>query len=267
VNDTSTVTNPILIRSCSGLEELAACVDLQIEVWGYSGGDVIPRREFIVIQKIGGQVFGAFDTSIPGSAPEGEARNLIGFAMALPGIRNSKGYLHSHMLAVRAPYRNRGIGQRLKLSQRADALSRKIVLMEWTFDPLEIKNAHLNIRRLGAIVRRYTPDFYGVSSSQLQAGMPTDRLHAEWWMDSSRVWRALSGNLPTTEVVETILIPAAIGEWKQAKDLTQALAAQREVREQFQHAFERGLAVMDFEKDAEGNGVFQLGIAGEDAFC
>ena len=265
MNTTTTVTNEILIRSCVGLEELEACVDLQIETWGYSDGDVIPRREFIVIQQIGGQVCGAFDPLILKGAIRGGPDNLVGFAMALPGIRNSNGYLHSHMLAVRASYRNRGIGQRLKLIQRDDALARNICLMEWTFDPLEIKNAHLNIRRLGVIVRRYTPDFYGVSSSRLQAGMPTDRLHAEWWMKSARVQEALSGILQKTEIAATILVPAAIGEWKSAPDLARALAVQREVRDQFQQAFGRGLAVVDFERDGQGNGVFQLGIADESA--
>jgi predicted GNAT superfamily acetyltransferase len=266
MNDTSTVTNSILIRSCDGLDELGACVDLQIEVWGYSGGDVIPRRSFVVTQKIGGQVFGAFDTSLPGSPVHGGPENLVGFAMAMPAICNSNGYLHSHMLAVRAAYRNRGIGRGLKLKQRDDALARNISLMEWTFDPLVTKNAFLNIQRLGVIVRRYTPDFYGVSSSYLQAGMPTDRLHAEWWMKSSRVEAALSGNLPTTESVTTITVPASIDELKRANDLSEALAVQAKVRELFQQAFSNGLSVVGFTRDIEGNGVFQLGILEESVF-
>ncbi len=266
MSDTETVTNSIVIRSCNGPEELTACVDLQIEVWGYTQRDVIPQREFIVIQRIGGQVFGAYDPAIPASTPEGDAGNLVGFAMALPGIRNSVGYLHSHMLAVRTGYRNRGIGRRLKLSQRDDALARNILLMEWTFDPLEIKNAHLNICKLGVLVRRYTPDCYGISSSRLQAGMPTDRLHAEWWMNSTRVRQVLSGMLQGTEVAATIVVPASIGEWKHQSDLGRALTVQADVRDQFQKAFALGLAVVGFERDGQGNGVFQLGIAGEGFF-
>jgi predicted GNAT superfamily acetyltransferase len=266
MNVTVAGADAIVIRSCATLEELEACVDLQIEVWGYSDGDVIPRRAFIVTQKIGGQVFGAFDTSMHGSSLKGDARNLIGFAMAMPGIRNSNGYLHSHMLAVRERYRNLGVGQRLKMAQREDALARNIALMEWTFDPLEIKNAYLNIRRFGVIVRRYTADFYGRSSSRLQAGLPTDRLHAEWWMNSSRVEGVLSGNLPVTDIVSTIEIPAEIAVWKNSTDLTQALAVQSRTKEAFQDAFARGLAVVGFVKDVQGNGVFQLGIAGEDSF-
>jgi predicted GNAT superfamily acetyltransferase len=263
-NVPTTVTEYIIVRPCETFQELTACVDLQIEVWGYSDGDVIPKRAFIVTQKIGGQVFGAFDIRLPGAAPKGDEKSLIGFAMALPGIRNGHGYLHSHMLAVRDAYRNRGIGKRLKLAQRAEALARNIQLMEWTFDPLEVKNAYLNIRRLGVIVRRYTPDFYGTSSSRLQAGMPTDRLHAEWWMNSTRVNGALSGNLPLIEVKETIGIPAEIAEWKKSSDLNQALAVQSKVREHFQSAFARGMAAIGFEQDVEGNGIFQLGIAEAD---
>ena len=97
------------------------------------------------------------------------------------------------MLAVREAYRNRGLGAQLKLEQRREALSRGIRHMEWTFDPLEIKNAFLNIHRLGAIARSYRVDFYGVSSSRLQGGLPTDRLLAEWELDSPRVQAILAG--------------------------------------------------------------------------
>src|SRR5204863_4468964 len=121
----------------------------------------------------------------------GEA--MVGFAMSLPGYRDGQAYLHSHMLAVLPEYRNSGVGRNLKLAQREDALERGFERMEWTFDPLEIKNAHLNIARLGAIVRRYMPDFYGPSTSPLQGNLPTDRLVAEWWLRSELVGRVLSG--------------------------------------------------------------------------
>ena len=147
----------IRIQPLTSLEHFERCVVLQLEVWGYSDGDVIPRRVFVVAQRIGGQVVGAFD-----------GETLIGFAMSLPGYRDGKPYLHSHMLAVMPEYRNFGLGRRLKLAQRDDAIARGFDLMEWTFDPLEIRNAHLNIARLGVIVRRYQPDFYGPSSSPLQ---------------------------------------------------------------------------------------------------
>ncbi len=190
---------PILIRSCQGFDELDACVQLQVDTWGYSDGDVIPRRAFIVAQRIGGQVIGAFDVT-RAEKTEGTADNLVGFAMSLPGVKQADRpdeppfpYLHSHMLAVSAGYRNDGIGRQLKLFQRIEALSRGIDLMEWTFDPLEIKNSFLNIHRLGTIVRSYTSNFYGVSSSRLQGGLPSDRLHAEWCIRSARVKAVLAG--------------------------------------------------------------------------
>ena len=259
----------VLIRTCKGFDELDACVQVQIDVWGYSDGDVIPRRVFTVTQKIGGQVLGAFDVTDGRSDTSG---SMIGFAMALPGVHPGDvphPYLHSHMLAVRPEYRNAGIGRRLKLAQREDAIARGFQLMEWTFDPLEIKNSFLNIHRLGAIVRRYTSNFYGVSSSRLQGGLPTDRLHAEWWMQSERVEAILSrGSLSKPDVEQatpttiecTIKVPHEIGKWKASEeDQGRALAVQSENRQRFEEAFARGLAVIDFRTDAEGNGIFGLG--------
>lgn len=254
----------IEIRPCSDFDELDACVRLQIETWGYDESDVIPRKAYLVAQTIGGQVIGAFDSDVK-ELPQ----SLVGYAMSLPGVKTSVGgpprpYLHSHMLAVREAYRNRGIGIRLKLEQRIEALSRGIRLMEWTFDPLEIKNAYLNIHRLGVVARSYLVDFYGVSSSRLQGGLPTDRLVAEWWLDSPRVQAILDGGVresqKTAEVEVRIEVPAAIYDWKKS-DATRerALAVQLENRAMFQEAFSRGLAVMGFRPDAEGNGVFELG--------
>src|SRR5579872_5464851 len=103
----------ILIRACSGHDELEACVQMQIETWGYDDSDVIPRKAFLVGQKIGGQVIGAFDTDLPGATPDGSPESLVGFAMSLPGLKTGAGspqpYLHSHMLAVRKKYRDRGL--------------------------------------------------------------------------------------------------------------------------------------------------------------
>jgi predicted GNAT superfamily acetyltransferase len=255
----------ILIRSCSGHDELEACVQLQVETWGYDPTDIIPRKAFLVGQKIGGQVIGAFDTEIPGASPDGGPESLVGFAMSLPGVKTGTGtpqpYLHSHMLAVKDGYRDRGLGAQLKLEQRREAFSRNIHLMEWTFDPLEIKNAHLNIHKLGAIVRCYHVNFYGVSSSRLQGGLPTDRLVAEWHLNSPRVKAILEGRPRAAfTVLERIQIPASIYRWKASEhDRERALALQLENRRKFQHAFGQGLAVLGFCRDEEGNGVFELG--------
>ena len=241
----------MLIRSCSGLEDFAACVQLQVDVWGYGDRDVVPRRVFVVAQRIGGQVVGAFE----------DAGNLVGFAMALPGISEGMPYLHSHMLAVDPAHRNQGIGRRLKLFQRDEALARGIVRMEWTFDPLEIKNSFLNLAKLGAVVRRYAPNIYGVTSSPLHGQVPTDRLCAEWWLASDWVRSAVSGqpvNLPVVE--QEILVPHQMAQWRHSPvDQQRVLDIQSRNREHFDRAFAQQLTVFGFRVDGEGNGFFQLG--------
>ena len=121
---------------------------------------------------------------------------MAGFVLAYPGIRDGRPYLHSHMAAVLPEFRDLGIGRRLKLVQREDALARGIPLIEWTFDPLQTKNAYFNICRLGAVARRYLTDVYGSTSSPLHAGLPTDRLVAEWHLESERVVDILTGKEP-----------------------------------------------------------------------
>ena len=251
----------IAIRACSGFDEMEACVRLQIETWGYDPSDVLPRKAFLLIQKIGGQVIGAFDSEIAGGGPE----SLVGFALSLPGMKNSErgpqAYLHSHMLAVREAYQNRGLGVKLKLEQRKDALKRGIRHMEWTFDPLEMKNAYLNLHKLGVIARRYEKNFYGTSTSKLQSGLPTDRLVAEWELDSPRVNTAIEGRPAEVREIETrIMVPAAISAWRTTgADRERALTIQSENRCKFQEAFSHGLAVVSFNRDAEGNGIYELG--------
>jgi len=257
----------ILIRTCEGHDELEACVQLQVETWGYDQADVIPRKAFLVMQKIGGQIIGAFDTSLPDASLQGDPKSLVGFAMSLPGVKRGekngeapRAYLHSHMLAVKEAYRDRGLGAQLKLEQRREALSRGIRHMEWTFDPLEIKNAWLNIHKLGAIACSYRVNFYGVSSSRLQGGLPTDRLLAEWELDSPRVIASLEGHPAAYQIEKRILVPASIYEWKAShQNRERALAVQLENREKFQQAFARGQAVLGFTRDADGNGIFELG--------
>src|SRR6266446_4488386 len=192
------------VRRCRETSEFAACVDLQKEVWQFSDIDIVPIRMFSVADKIGGQVFGCY-----------EGNSLIGFALSIPGTRAGHPYLHSHMLAVRESYRNKGIGRRLKLAQREDAISRGFELIEWTFDPLEIKNAYLNNEKLGIITRRYSVNQYGITTSPLQGGLPTDRLVAEWWLKSKRVENLLrTGARHGFQVVQTIHVPARVYEWK-----------------------------------------------------
>ncbi|MGZ4821774.1 MAG: GNAT family N-acetyltransferase [Terriglobales bacterium] len=242
--------SPIVVRRCGADSELMACVELQKEVWGFSDAELVPLRLFIVAQKIGGQVLGAFD-----------GNELVGFALGIPGVRNAHAYLHSHMLAVRLRYRNRGVGRRIKLFQREDALARGFELIEWTFDPLEIKNAYLNLDRLGAIARRYNPNQYGNSLSPLQGGLPTDRVVAEWWLKSKRVSSLMSrGSLPPFKAQEQVTVPAQIYDWKSSEaDRGKAAQVQERNRELLTNAFSRGLTALGYSRDEQGNGSFLLG--------
>ncbi|MCU1284511.1 MAG: GCN5-related N-acetyltransferase [Acidobacteriales bacterium] len=243
------------IRRCTQPEEFAACVDLQKEVWQFADIDIVPIRMFAVADKIGGQVLGCY-----------EGKDLIGFALSIPGSRSGHPYLHSHMLAVRDTYRNKGIGQKLKLAQRDDAIARGFELMEWTFDPLEIKNAYLNIEKLGAIARRYNINQYGYTSSPLQGGLPTDRLVAEWWLKSKRVTGLLEkGTRPTVTPLTKIEVPGEIYAWKASEnDRDRAKDLQKKNRERFLAAFAQDQSVLAYERDSSGKGTFVLGNWDED---
>ena len=247
---TASEAGQITIRKCRGIDELNACVALQKEVWKFDDADLVPLRMFVVSQKIGGQVIGAF-----------EGAELVGFSLSIPGSRDGHAYLHSHMLAVRDRFRNRGLGRQMKLAQRDDAIQQGYELLEWTFDPLEIKNAHLNLSRLGAIARRYSANHYGYSSSPLQGGLPTDRLVAEWWIKSKRVVDLLDKKqAPKFQIEKRIEVPAQVYEWKASgAERQKAADIQKRNRELFVPAFSQGLIALGYERDAQDNGAFLLG--------
>jgi len=244
-------TEPIRIESFASLEQFDQCVALEEAVWGYDPADMIPRRMFLLASRIGGQVMGAF---------LGEKPTAVGFAMALPAFRNGHAYLHSHMVGVIPELRNRGIARALKLAQRDDALARGFDLMEWTFDPTEIKNAYINVAKLGAIVRRYQHNFYGPSSSPLQGGLPTDRVYAEWWLRSKRVERALTGQPQIFDVAERVNVPSEIYAWKASlADRAAARDLQSRNAHALESAFANGHAVLGYQRNDRGDGQFQLG--------
>ncbi|MGH9662201.1 MAG: GNAT family N-acetyltransferase, partial [Bryobacteraceae bacterium] len=211
--------------------------------------ELLPVRLFVVASKVGGQAFGAWD----------EGR-MIAFLLAIPGLKpGGTSYLHSHMLGVLPEYNDRGIGRAMKLRQRDDARARGIELVEWTFDPLELKNAYFNIERLGAIVRRYVPNQYGISSSFLHGGLPTDRCVAEWWLDSDRARAAVDGRPGQRPAIEAAIeIPTAIAGMR-VEDPKQAREIQRVAGERFQKLFGMGLTVIGFERSEE-TGRYLLGF-------
>ncbi|HUA59065.1 MAG TPA: GNAT family N-acetyltransferase [Verrucomicrobiae bacterium] len=227
--------------------EFHEAVALQKTVWGFSDIELLPVRLFVVALKVGGQAFGAFD-----------AGRMVGFLLSIPGLKPGGGsYLHSHMLGVLPDYRNRGVGRMLKLCQREDALARGIDLIEWTFDPLELKNAFFNIERLGAIVRRYVENQYGTTTSPLHGGLPTDRCVAEWWLASPHAEAAIAGRAPARKIEERIEVPAEIAairreEPRRAREIQKSLAAS------LTNGFDRGLAVIGFERSNHA-GAYLLG--------
>jgi predicted GNAT superfamily acetyltransferase len=232
--------NVIQIRPLHSLAEFDECVRIQKLTWGRD--ILVPSAIFVVGEHTGGLTHGAFD-----------GNQMIGFAMALAGFRDGHPFLHSHMTAVLPEYQNHGTGRRLKVAQLQDALRHGVRLIEWTFDPLELKNAHFNLNLLGAVVRVYIANCYGITESPLHGGLPTDRLVAEWWLDSARVRSHLDGNspanLPPFPASARISIPANIVELK-ASDRSRAKAIQSSLRSQFENYFAQGLVAISIEKSA-----------------
>lgn len=241
---TSEVAARITLKHLCTLPEFRAALQLQKEIWGFADIDLLPLRLFVVAQKVGGQVIGAFD----------EGR-MIGFLLSIPGLKQGETFLHSHMMGVQAPYRNLGVGRMLKFAQRDEALSRNIRLVEWTFDPLEIKNAYFNIERLGAVVRRYVLNQYGTTTSHLHGGLPTDRCVAEWYLDSERVRAILDGQrVSHARIVERVAVPNDIADLRQ-NEPKRAREIQLGVSEAFLAHLQRGLAVTGFER-SDDSGVY-----------
>ena len=235
------MTAGLVVRSCTEIAEFHACVALQREIWGEADLEVEPSTLFVVAAHTGGQVLGAFD-----------ADKLVGYTLAVAGVRNGVPYLHSHMTGVLASYRDQGVGRLLKLHQREEALGRGIRLIEWTFDPLETRNAHFNLNRLGAIARQYLPNLYGVTTSPLHRGLPTDRLVAEWVLDSPRVMTAAAvGNVEPALDAAHVTLPADL-ESRKADPTGRLEDVQAQVRKEFGDWFARGYAVVGLKRDAAG---------------
>jgi len=240
----------IEIRQLFHLDEFSEVLRLQQVIWGFADVELLPLRFLVVVSKVGGHVFGAYDLARP-EPP------MVGFCFAIPGMKPpGRPYLHSHMLGVLPEYHNAGIGRRLKLRQREEAMSRGIELIEWTFDPMELKNAFFNIERLGAIVRRYNENQYGVTHSPLHGGLPTDRCIAEWWLKSPRVCATLSGTTPEHHPAGQISYPAEIAKLRN-EEPNRAREIQKANAEKFLDAFGQGLAVTGFER-TETDGIYLL---------
>ena len=228
------MASDIVVRKCEKLEQFHRCVDIQREIWNESDLETEPYVTFVVAAQTGGQVLGAFDGT-----------EMVGFTLGLVGLRDQTPYIHSHMTGVLASHRDRRVGRHLKLFQREEALHRGIRHVEWTFDPLETRNAHFNFNRLGAISRRYIPNFYGVTTSPLHRGLPTDRLLVDWQLDTRRVVAAINELVrDPVEGPAIIHLPSELEVWKKDREHSgRLLAEQTRIREEFLHWFGKGYAV------------------------
>lgn len=169
------------IRPFASIEEFKECVRLQEETWGTGFSERVPVAILKVSQRLGGIAAGAYN-------PDG---GLAGFVFGMTGVQEGKIVHWSDMLAVRPELHDAGLGLRLKSYQREELLQSGVTRMGWTFDPLEAKNAHFNLNKLGAVAGEYVRDMYGLTDSPLHRGIGTDRFVATWTMDSPRVMERL----------------------------------------------------------------------------
>lgn len=257
---------PYVIRPLTTLDECRTVVELEKRVWGYTDAeDVVPAPVLIVSIKRGGVLLGAFD---PGGG-------MIGFVYSIPGWKHGRPTQWSHMLGVLSDARSAGLGRALKLAQRAATLAMGIELIEWTYDPLQALNAHLNFARLGVVVEEYEENIYGESSSPLHRGSPTDRFVAEWHLREPHVERRVDGSGPLVRDASLasapVVNPSKPGAWLEPAEGELAYDARRvlveipigfsdlqaaapelalqwrmSTRRIFQHYFARGYRAVDF---------------------
>ena len=244
--ETMTPENPIpdyTIRACKTFEDFAACINLQRDVWQFVDLDITPLRSFVITLHSGGMTYGAFNSD----------GRLLGFAHALAAFdERLKPYFYSHMLAVEPALQSAGIGGKLKLAQRDHALRTGVPLIKWTFDPLQSRNAYLNIIKLGGVIRQYKINYYGnASTSALHKGLDTDRVFVEWWVKSQRVADAQNNIRQTGKPEAAVEVPRDIEAVKK-QDLAEAVRWQMQVRSQFQTLLGEGLYCAGFEADPNG---------------
>ena len=240
------MTKPdITIRELTTLDELRACVDLQREVFAAPDMEISPVRHLLVAHYAGGYTLGAI----------AEGR-IVGFVLTLPMFRGSERAFYSHMAAVDAEYQNAGVGARLKWAQRDRALEVGVNYIKWTFQPVQARNAFFNLERLGATIADYLPNFYGTdgesSAEQKNAeGVESDRLFAEWILDSPKVVALARGEKyeEPAPLARTIEIPP---DWNRlvVEDTPRAIREQERIKREFQESLAEGLVARGFERSA-----------------
>jgi len=233
------------IRECTTLDELSSCVDLQRAVFALPEIEISPVRHFVVTKNAGGFTLGAFSNS-----------DLVGFVLSVPAFLRKEKALYSHMTAVRPDFQGHGVGAKLKWAQRDRAIELGIKFVKWTFEPWKAKNAYFNLEKLGAIVNEYQPNFYGIDYSTAaradeNIGLASDRLFAEWHLESEKVIALCNGRefKEKLSVVAEIEVPP---DWNGLveKSPAEALAFQGRIEKEFTDAFASGLVCRGFARDA-----------------
>ena len=240
MKNTISDTTCISFRPCHDLRDFEQIAAVQEKIWGDSSRELLPTHVLVAIEKTGGQIFGAF-----------HGEEMIGYLLGLVGVKNGEPYIHSHMTGLLSEYQHCGLGYQLKLKQREDALTRNIRRIEWTFDPFKLRNAYFNFNKLGAIAKTYLPNVYGITVSHFDQGMPTDRLLAEWEIDSLRVEKILHQDSTGSGSYEVATAPRTVPKIFVPEE-GQTLELQTEIREKFQTAFAEGLMVTGVERVEQG---------------
>lgn len=237
----------LILRDLHTIDEFRQVVALEQQIWEYSDfADVVTVPVFIITVKRGAILIGAFD----------DRDRMVGFVYSIVGMKNGKAMQWSHMAGVLPDYRGQGLGRDLKLAQRERALAAGFDLIEWTFDPLQATNAHLNFRKLGVLCDEYAENIYGESSSVLHRGTPTDRLVVQWnirGLDVERCLRNEPRDLPGGEELVWIEIPGAFTQMQREAPET-AVEWRMRVRQAFQSYLARGYRAVDFEFESVGRG-------------
>lgn len=236
----------IEIRECATLDELGACVDLQREVFSLPEIELSPVRHFVVTKNAGGFILGAYSGD-----------ELIGFVLSVPAFLRGEKAFYSHMTAVKSEFQSFGIGARLKWAQRTRSLELGVKYVKWTFEPWKARNAYFNLEKLGAIVTEYQPNFYGIdystaSTGGVAIGLASDRLFAEWHLESEKVV-ARSEGLPFTDDRVPDREIEVTPDWNKlvATDTNAAIAEQARIRHEFETAFADAMIARGFVRDAE----------------
>jgi predicted GNAT superfamily acetyltransferase len=229
----------VVIRECVSVEDFQQCIELERAVWKDEDIGIMPIRLYMISKACNAPTVGAFESS----------GRLVGFVHTMIALMDKHLVYHSHLAAVAEDLRHQDIGFRMKLAQRDHAIKAGVSLIKWTFDPLQSRNAHLNINKLGAIIRRYEVNYYGEGLSRVfDSEVPSDRVFAEWWVSSAHVESALAGNRPgQAEPVKSVLIPEDITDVRQ-QCVDEHRRWRLRVREEFEGKLAGGLIVRGFER-------------------